>query len=519
MSWASYADAALAIAGGLKAMGIGPTDHVLLLVGNRPEFHVFDVACMMVGAIPVSVYKSPSVDRLAYIADHSQASAWLVEDAAFASQMIRVARMTGAEFSVIGIDADTSGSGVVLLIELLGAERLDMADVVRDVRPEQIATMLYTSGTTGQPKGVPLSHGNLVFSARTLERRLGTPMAGLRQLSYLPMAHIGERLATHYLAMMTGTLVTCCPNPADVDIYIKATRPQFLFGAPRLWERLRQVVQADADRGRDVVRNVLHRRGLAEVAVAITGSAAMPGDVHEFWLACGVPLADCYGQTESGGVGTWDPRQIVVGTSGRTFDGVELAISAGGEILLRSPGVFGGYYRDPERTSQILDSEGWYHTGDLGALDDSGNLVVAGRRDDMLVPTSGHNVSPTGIESMLSVLPGVGHAIVIGDRRPHLAALLILDHQRVREWAIANGLGHQLVSELVPGSPLREEIERGVQGINETLPGSERVRAVRIITDEWTLDSDVLTATGKLRRASILKRYHVHVDQMYATGN
>ena len=342
------------------------------------------------------------------------------------------------------------------------------------------------------------------------------------------MAHIGERLATHYLHMFQGSTVTCCPDLAEFPAMLRATSPHMLFGAPRMWERLYEQVQAriDADPGlsarvrdphlspgerRELLRDVLAGLGLADVKVAIVGSAPLPRRIHEFWLGLGFPLADCYGQTETGGLATWDPHDIVLGTCGKPFDGIDVRIADDGEILVRSPGVFGGYHADPEATARVLDRDGWYHTGDLGRFDEGGNLVLHGRKNDVLVPTSGHNVHPAPLEERLRRIPGIAHAMVVGHGRPYLAAVLALDP----EWAPQHGKPGASLAELAADPELRSRIERAIDEINERLPGAERIRRFALVPDPWPLASDVLTATGKMRRAGVARRYAGLIDAMY----
>ena len=532
MTWDQYAEGASAIAAGLADLGIRRGDHVVLLLRNRPEFYLADTACLLLGAIPVSVYLSPAIDALAQAISNCGAVACIAENALFLDR-VRAALKEVKEPRprLIGIDDGTAAADVVPFAELYKRPGLDLAAAVSAAQPEHVVTMIYTSGTTGKPKGVPLTHANLLFSATTLSKRMGVPLSGRRQLSYLPMAHIGERLATHYLHMFQGSTVTCCPDLAEFPAMLRATSPHMLFGAPRMWERLYEGVRAriDADPGlrermddprltpsdrRKLLHDVLAEFGLADVEVAIVGSAPLPRHIHEFWLGLGIPLADCYGQTETGGLATWDPHDIVLGTCGKPFDGIELRIADNGEILVRSPGVFAGYHADPAATARVLDPDGWYHTGDLGRLDDGGNLVLQGRMNDVLVPTSGHNVSPAPLEEKLRRIPGIAHAMVVGHGRPYLAAVLALDP----EWAAEHGRPGVPLAELATDPELRSRIERAIDEINQGLPGAERIRRFVLVSDPWPLASDVLTATGKMRRAGIARRYADLIDAMYEKG-
>lgn len=483
LTWAEYAHHAGAVAAALAERGVGTGDHVVLLMRNRPEFHLVDTACMMLGAVTVSVYLSPSVDALAQAIAACGAVAVIAENASFLHRAR--AALGAARPLLVGVDPDTAAPDVVPFDEM--RDHPDRAEPVA-AEPGDVVTMLFTSGTTGPPKGVPLTHANLLFTARTLGRRMGVSLTGKRQLSYLPMAHIGERNATHYVHLVQGSVVTCCPDLTQLPGVLRATSPHMFFGAPRIWERLHDQIVA---RGGDPLVAATEL-GLGDVEVAIVGSAPLPRHVHEFWLGLGVPLADCYGQTESCGMGAWDPHDLVLGTCGKPFDGMELRIAADGEILVRGPAVFSGYFRNPEATATALDADGWYHSGDLGRLDTGGNLVLGGRRNDVLVPTSGHNVNPESLEEELCRIPGVAHAMVVGHGRPHLAAVV----------------------ELLPDAD-PTALDPGIAAINERRPGAERIRSHLVVDESWELASDVLTATGKMRRTGIATRYATAIEELY----
>jgi long-chain acyl-CoA synthetase len=533
MTWAEYAKQASAVAAGLAGLGVRRGEHVVLLLRNQPEFYVADMACLLLGAVPVSVYLSPAVEALAQAIAGCDAVACIVENAVFLDRVRKAVQGLGTVAPrLIGVDEDTAGRDVVSLAELAEGSGLDPAAAAATARPGDTATMLYTSGTTGKPKGVPLTHAKLLFATWTLSQRMGVSLTRRRQLSYLPMAHIGERLATHYLHMVQGSTVTCCPDLTNFPAALQATAPHMLFGAPRMWERLHDAIVARLDgdpalrarmagpalrpaERRVLLRHVLGGLGLAEIVVAIVGSAPLPRHVQQFWLDIGFPLADCYGQTENCGMGTWDPRDIVLGTCGKPFDGMEFSFSPAGEILVRGPAVFDGYHRDPEATAKVLDADGWYHTGDLGRFDSGGNLVLGGRMNDMIVPTSGHNISPGPLEQKLCRIPCIGYAMVIGHGRPHLAAVLALDPESASAWAAAHGKPGTSLADLAADPDLRKIVGAGVAAINAELPGAERIRRHVVVDDSWPLASDLLTATGKIRRAGVARRYAGLIDEMY----
>jgi len=513
MTWGQYAERACAVAAGLAALGVRRGDHVVLLLRNRPEFYLADLACLLLGAVPVSVYLSPAVEPLAAVLASCEPVAVVAETAAFADRARAAASSIAAAGAQLIVVDQAAAADTLPFGPLLQTGPASLAGAVAAAQPGDTATMLYTSGTTGNPKGVPLTHANLMSAAATLSARMGVSLAGCRQLSYLPMAHIGERLATHYLHLIQGSTVTCCPDLADFPAVLRQTSPHLLFGAPRMWERLQAGVAARlAAPGQPVTRDLLAGFGLADLRTAIVGSAPLPRHVHEFWLDAGIPLANCYGQTESCGVGTWDPHDIVLGTCGKPFGGTEIGFTADGEILVRGPALFGGYYRDPAATARAVDAGGWYHSGDLGQLDAGGNLVLGGRQDDVLVPTSGHNVQPAPIEASLARIDCVGHAMAIGHGRPYLTALLVLDPEETAAWAGKAGVSPEVAAGHLG---LLALIADGVEAVNAGLPGAERIRRHAVVTGPWPLASDLLTATGKMRRGGVARRYADVIETLY----
>lgn len=543
MTWAEYGIRATTVAHGLRRRGIGAGDHVVLMTASRPEFYVADVACQLLGAIPVSVYESPSIERLADVLGRCRPAAVVVETEVQRDRALAAIAAAGIDPLLIGILVEPAGESGLPFAELLEGDRLDLDECADRVRPDDVAVMLFTSGTTGKPKGVPLTHDALVFATWTFKRRAPAPLAGARMLSYLPLAHIGERFATFYLHIAEAADVTCCPRMADVEGLLSLVHPNLFFGAPRMWELLYARVnhhldgdpQAraafDAVRAahragsaalrdepgdrREIVRRVLGIFGLDELHVAIVGSAPLPAYVEEFWVQLGIPLGNFWGQTESAGMGTWDIGGPVRGTVGRALDGVELRIAADGEVQMQGPCVFRGYFEDPERTRETLTEDGWLRTGDLGHLDEHDNLVFHGRANDIIVPTSGHNVSPIETEGALVRHPLILRALLVGTARPHVGAVLQLDEAGVRAWLAARGTAGG-GGDITEDAEVRAEIQRAVDEINANLPGAERVRRFLLVAEEWPLDSDVLTATGKIKRGGVVARYIEEIDRMYA---
>lgn len=517
-TWAGYADYAARIAAGLRHQGVKRGDHVVLLMANSPAFYWVDMACLLVGAIPVSVYNSPAVDRLAYILQDCRPALIVAEDEA----RLRYVRdaIVEADIASVVVCVEGESDGVLGLDQLLTSEPVDLHEAVAAAKPADYAVMLYTSGTTGEPKGVPLTHRNMIFAVQSFTARAGTLLTGEVQVSYLPMAHIGERFATHYFHLVHGSHVYCCSQMAELPQVLRDARPHMYFGAPRMWEMLYVVIQqqlagdgelaarfaaerANAALPREAVPAVLAAFGVDRVRVALVGSAPLPGHIHDFWLSLGVPLSDCYGQTETSGMGAWNPRDIVQGTVGTPTPGVHVRIDETGEIQQYGAQVFGGYYNRAQKTQAAFTEDGWFRTGDLGRFDGAGNLVVWGRQGDMIVPTSGHNVHPAAIETALVRHPQIAQVCVVGTRRPHLAAIVLPAPADAM-----NASGGEDIR--------REEIAAAIATLNETLPGAERVRQFYVVEDHWSLDSDVLTATGKMKREGVQRRYAEEIELMYA---
>ena len=555
MTWLEYAERAGRVAAGLRSVGVAAGDRVALLMSNRPEFHVADIATQLVGATPLSLYNSSPPDQLRYLLAHSGATAVAVEDGPFLERVLSVRADIPSLQHVFAVGEGEEQRGTRPFAELEGEGTLDVTLETSSVGPDDIATVIYTSGTTGPPKGVLLSHANLRYAVEIYCRVLGRSLQGLRQLSYLPMAHIGERLATHYFHVVNGSVVTTCPDLAALPEFMVEVRPQWWFCAPRLWERLQAGIEAtligdaaqrerfDAARlvgmrvfehtnagepapaalaaewarlhERDI-RPVLARLGLDDVQIAITGSAPLPRSTLEFFLSCGVPLSDCYGQSETSGFVSWSATGIVPGTSGRPFPGVEVEVASDGEILARGPNVFVGYLGDPERTAEALDVDGWLHTGDVGTVDAEGNLTVTGRKSEMLVPSSGHKVSPVAIEAALKEHPLVREACALGDGRPFVAALLVLDPELAPAWAAERDVATGDLALLAANPAVRAELEEHVATGNARFARAEQVRAFAIVGDVWMPDSDVLTPTSKLKRKNVAERYADEIDALYA---
>ena len=556
-TWAEYADAAARVAQGLRELGVEPRGRVLLDMDNRPEFHMADVATMLLRATPFSVYTSSAPSQLRYLARHSEASVAIVENADLLERLLHIRDELPALRHVVIVDdpEHTAPADVVHFSQLVERPPLDWKRAAHAVEPDDDATVVYTSGTTGPPKGVLITHRNVCWTVESALRAVGHDLHGRRCVSYLPMAHIAERMVSHYLHIAEGTEVTTCPNPGLIANYLREVHPHLFFAVPRVWEKAESTIEAlgaadpegaDAFRAAiDVGRRAVAARvagqpldpatqeewqraetevfsglrsliGLDECELAVSAAAPIRGSVIEFFLAIGVPIAELYGLSEACGPLTWSPHDSRPGFVGSAIPGCEVQCAPDGEILGRGGNVFAGYLEDPEQTAAALDDDGWLHTGDVGRFED-GQLRIVDRKKELIVTESGENISPSNLEGGLRACPLVGQVCVIGDGRAYLVALVTLDSELALPWARSQHIEVETLEELATHPRVREEIQRWVDAVNAEIFRVGQIRHFVVLGHEWLADSDELTPTLKLRRHAIHTKYAPEIDALYSS--
>jgi long-subunit acyl-CoA synthetase (AMP-forming) len=556
-TWAEYADRACRVASALAALGVQRGDRVVLMMRNRPEFHIADIAALLIGATPISIYNSSPPEQIQYLVQHCGAVTAVVEDTGFLERILKVRdELPSLEHIAIIDDDGRAPDDVLHWDEWAGSAPVDLDEAATIARPEDLATIIYTSGTTGPPKGVMLDHSNVTWTVESLGRALGvTDPTGFRLVSYLPMAHIAERMNSHYQGVTYGYEVTTCPEPSHVAQYLPHVRPQMLFAVPRIWEKMHAGVlaatsrdpdqaaaldaalavgeQEQAYRARDeplpselaatyethaptlaFVRGVL---GLDAVISAISGAAPIPREVLLFFRSLGVELSEIYGLSETSGPLTWTPYRVKIGTVGPPVPGCDVRLADDGEVLAAGGNIFRGYLDDPVRTVEALDDDGWLHTGDIGELDDDGFLCIVDRKKELIITAGGKNISPANLETALKASPLIGQACVIGDDRPFVSALLVLDPEVAPEWAKTHGVEAGSVVELAHDPVMHAEIEREVGEANQRFSNVERIKQFTVLGDEWLPDSEELTPTMKLKRRGINAKYAAEIEAMYNT--
>jgi len=553
-TWADYGDQSCRLAAALRDLGVVHGERVVLMMRNRPEFHIADVATVLVGATPVSIYNSSAPEQIEYLVRHSGAVTAIVEDVEYLERLLKVRDELPCLEHVVVIDDDGRAPGDVLHFEeLCGAAPVDLDAAAGISRTDDLATIIYTSGTTGPPKGVMLDHANIVWTTESMRLAM-EPIdpTGFRVVSYLPMAHIAEREMSHYQGISFGYEVTTCPEPSLVARYLPHVRPQVLFAVPRIWEKLHAGVLALAGKDPDqaaalaaglavgereqavrargealppdlaaeyethapTLAFVREQLGLDQVVTAITGAAPIPRETLLFFRSLGVELSEIYGLSETTGPHTWTPLRVKVGTVGPAIPGATVRLGEDGEVLAQGGNIFRGYLNDPSRTAEALDDEGYLHTGDIGELDDDGYLRIVDRKKELIITAGGKNISPANLEAALKSSPLIGQAAVIGDNRPYMAALVVLDPEVVPAWAKAHGVDASL-PELARDPTVVAEVEREVAGVNERFNRVEQIKKVAVLGEEWLPDSEELTPTMKLKRRGIAAKYADEIEGLY----
>jgi len=547
-TYADHAQRTAAAAAHLRSLGVGPGDRVVLMMRNIPDFHFIDLAVAVLGATAISIYNSSAPDQIEYLVGHCEATLAIVEDDGFEERFGKVRGQLPALKTIINL----SYPGV--RDAFYGASPLDIKSELGNCTPDTLATVIYTSGTTGPPKGVMISHYNVVWTAEGYLRMLDVEPVGFRAVSYLPMAHIAERMSTHYLAILGGYDVTTCPDPGQIAAYAREVHPQIMFGVPRVWEKIHAGVQAalgaDPEKKKQFDEAVvaaipiMERRtlgtatdednqtwefldsvafaqvraliGLDAVEYGISGAAPIPAELISWYRAIGVPLSEIYGMSESTGPMTWEPTRVKAGTVGVAFPGTDCFLADDGEVCIRGGNVFVGYLDDPEKTAEALDPDGTLHSGDIGVFDDEGYLRIVDRKKELIITAGGKNISPANLEASLKTIPLVAQALAIGDQKPFVSALVVLDGEVAPVWAKDHGIEFTSIEDLAQNEQVIAEVNRCLDEAMAGFNNAERVKKVTVLGTEWLPDSEELTPTSKLKRKGIHAKYADEIAALYS---
>ncbi len=523
-TWGEYARRVEAIAGGLEALGVAHGDTVGLMMVNRPEFHLVDTAALHLGATPFSIYNTSAPEQIEYLFSNA-GNRVVVCEAAFLPRVLAAGGKTDVEHVVC---LDGPAEGAVALDEVEARRRPDFDAAAFEARWRQVgaadvATLIYTSGTTGPPKGVELTHGNLLVELEALLPQIASPGPGHRAISFLPAAHVADRVLSHYMGMATGLQVTSLADPRQLAPAIVETRPSVFGGVPRVWEKLMAALQsagiADPSTLPEELRQAVRAKaGLDAVEVCVCGAAPIPAEVLEYFGGLGLHVQEVWGMSELSAVATINPRDAIrVGSVGTALPGVELKLADDGELLCRGAIVMRGYRNQPEKTAETIDADGWLHTGDIAEIDADGYVKIVDRKKELIINAAGKNMSPANIEQKLKAAsPLIGQAIAIGDGRRYNVALLVLDPDHCAVYASERGLSDASPAALCRDEGIQAAVAEAVEAANGRMARVEQIKRYRILPCDWEPGGDELTPTSKLKRKPIAAKYAEEIEALYA---
>jgi long-chain acyl-CoA synthetase len=548
ITWGALRERVDALAGGLAKLGLSRGETLALMLSNRPEFHLCDLAGMMLGAAPFSIYNTYTAEQIRYLVADADAKVLICEQQ-YLPQVLEARKELPGLAQVIVVDGEPAQ------VEGCNPD-FDVEASVAQIQSSDVLTLIYTSGTTGPPKGVQLIHRNLLAAVEGLDVLIQFPRDG-RVISWLPSAHVAERNAHHYLPIVYGLQITCCDDPRQVLSYLPEVRPSWFFAVPRIWEKLKagletmiaaqpqeqghamqealaasirkvrleqssepvpaalaeQVAKADVE----IFSGVRTMLGLDQVEAINVGAAPTPVEVLEFFHAIGLPLAELWGMSETCGAGSVNPpSKIKIGTVGPAAPGVQLKLDTDGEVLIKSEVVMLGYRNLPEKTSEAFTEDGWLRTGDIGSFDDDGYLTIVDRKKELIISAAGKNMSPANIEATLKTSsPLIGQACCIGDARQYNTALIVLDADFAPAWAAKEGIEDTSLESLAREERVRAVVQEGVDGANTKLARVEQIKKFTIVEGDWLPGGDELTPTMKLKRKPIAEKYSSEIQAMY----
>lgn len=562
LTWSEYRNVVHKAAAGLETLGAGDGEFVAIMSGNRPEHVIADFATMHTGATPVTIYSTLAAGQIQYIADNCRVTVAILEDPDFMKRWEEIrSELPNLRYVVLmsGAENYDTVEWVLSWDDLLarGVRRLEedpevVSRSADSITPETLATLIYTSGTTGTPKGVMISQRNVVWTVESLRRATNLEV-GPRMLSYLPLAHIAERVATHYLATYLAGQVWYCPNLANVLEYIQVARPTLFVGVPRVYEKFHFRLQARFAEAEGLKAKILHKAldlngkrvnaelagkngpllaglldrialskvreglGMEDVDLAITAAAPISPDLVRFFHTIGVPLYEVYGMSENTGPATATlPGAIKLGSVGKPLPGVEVKTAEDGELMMRGGIVSEGYYKLEEETRETFDSEGWLHSGDLAQIDEDGYVWIVGRKKEIIITAAGKNVAPAKMETLLGNHPLISKACMVGDQRKFLSMIIAIDYEEAPVWAEANGLEYTDLASFSQLPEVRAEVDRAVEETNQRVARVEQVKRWVVVPDEWTPDSGEVTPSLKLKRRVVLDRYADEIESLYS---
>ena len=550
---------------GMVALGLEKGQRVSIISENNPEWFIADLGVQSAGGITLGIYTTNSPFELKYIVEHSESRILHVQDEEQLDKVLEVREELPCLEWIVVFDMeglrkfrDDRVMSFEALLELGKAYEPDhpglYEKLVQNVGPDDIAIFIYTSGTTGMPKAAMLSHSNIVWTNRVLNRLWNTSTSD-EFLSFLPLAHIAERNVSFFGPLLSGAVVNFAENMETVPEDMREVQPTIFFAVPRIWEKFyssvflamkdaiwiaRTAFRWATNLGKQVAelrlahqpvpfwlrvrhliadwlvfRNIRRTLGMDRARVLVSGGAPVSPEILKFFHGMGVELREVYGQTEDCGPTTIHADgDIVIGTVGKPIPGIEVKIAEDGEILVKGSNVFQGYFKNPELTAETM-IDGWMHSGDIGEFDGQGNLKITDRKKDIIITSGGKNITPQHIENELKFSPYINDAVVIGDGRKYLTALIMLDEENIMKYAQDERIPFTTYKSLTEASEIQKLVQGEVDSVNSRLARVEQIKVFRLLDIKLTSEDGELTATMKLKRRYINEKYKNVIDSMY----
>lgn len=563
LTFGQFRERVLACALALKECGFGKGDHFAILSGNRYEWFIADLAALCLGGASVPIYETLKTDQIRYIIEQSDSVMVFAENR---EQLGKIRHNLDelpnvkkvVVFDPVGVELDEKTVSLQEFIKS-GMEQLktsgdEILNIAQSVKPDDLASLVYTSGTTGNPKGVMLTHWNFVSNVFSLKKMYTLSESDVI-LGILPLAHVLERCGAYYTAFLSsGSLYVFTESLETVARDMGEVKPTFVVAVPRLFEkiylrildmvqsggaakkaifnwalnvgRIYHVDKRDSEPGfilqqkyrlaHKLVFSKLHQRFGGRIRYFVSGGAALEPRIGQFFASVGIKIMEGYGLTETSPVNTANCDGAVrLGSVGKAIDGVKVKLAQDGEILVKGPNVTRGYYKKPEETQELFDEDGWLKTGDIGRIDEDGFVWIIDRKKEIIVTSGGKNIAPQPIEGLLSANPYISFAMLIGDRKNYVSALIVPDFDKLSAWCKEKGLGELTPDQMVSHEDIYDKVQSEIQQTIAGLPRFEQVKKFILLRHPWTVEGGELTPTMKLKRRVVLKKYSSHIEALY----
>lgn len=559
LTWSELDERVRRAAAGMDALGVAKGDTVAMLLPNTVDCHVLDFAAVHLGAVPFAIFNSSPAEQIEHQLRQADATMVITQELFLPKVKEAAAALKGQVRTIVVTDGiHVEGAVALKELEDNGTPGFDLDAVWTTITADDLVTLIYTSGTTGPPKAAQWSHRTVMSQLRALDAALPLPRDNV--ISFLPLAHAGGRITSHYMALPYGAAITSCPDLNELAPTLAQVRPDAFFSVPRFWEKIQVAIETaianqpenarrDLERAVELglqraaasdasssttdaelaqldiayqyttsmLRPILAKLGLDRIKSAFVGGAPAAPELSQFFRAVGVPMLEAYGLTE-GSLNVFNRiDRFKSGSAGLPLPGVEVKLAEDGELLVRSDLNFVGYRHLPEVTAQTLDADGWLHTGDIAEIDTDGFVTIVDRKKELIINAAGKNMSPATIESAIKGESSlIGQIVAIGEGRRYVTALIALDPEALGEWSRRLGLVDRPITELVSAPQIRYEIENAVERGNRRLNSNEQIKKFTVVPAFWLPDSEELTPTAKVKRRDINKKYSSEIEEMYA---